>query len=153
MDRKMDVQSSRKGVWKFWQKGPIYSCRAHIATSFVPTTKLVGKEILEQIRRFWERMVADSRGARVRLVVSSSCTVVRCQFLGRTVRMVLQWVLGVGSPRCMGDQWRPVHECAAIMRTFAQGGTKFGKIGAHGMHACSKHSRAYVHGYVSDSCA
>ena len=33
--RKMDVVGSRNGEWKFG-KNPIYRCRAHIATSFVP---------------------------------------------------------------------------------------------------------------------
>jgi hypothetical protein len=101
----MDVRSSRKGVWKFWQKGPIYSCRAHIATSFVPAAIVIGEEIPEKIQRFWECEEADLGGARVRLVVSSSCTVVRCQFLGRTVRMVVRWVFGSGPPKCEGDQW------------------------------------------------
>jgi hypothetical protein len=41
-------------------------------------------------------------GARVSLVVSSSCTVVRCHFLGRIVRMVIQWVLRVVPPQMHG---------------------------------------------------
>jgi hypothetical protein len=61
-----------------WQKGPIYSCRAQIATSFVLVAIVVREEIAEQIRRFQECEATDPGGARVRLVVSSSYTVVRC---------------------------------------------------------------------------
>jgi hypothetical protein len=35
-----------------WQKGPIYSCGAHIATSFVLAAIVVREEIAEQIQRF-----------------------------------------------------------------------------------------------------
>jgi hypothetical protein len=73
-----------------WKKGPIYSYGAHIATSFVLSAIVVREEIEEQIQSFQECEEADLGGARVRLVVSSSCTVVRGQFLGRTVQMVVR---------------------------------------------------------------
>jgi hypothetical protein len=95
----MDVQSSRKGIWKFWKKGSIYSCRAHIATSFVLAPIMIREEIPENIQRFGQCKEVDPGGVRVRLVVSSSCTVVSCQFLGRTVQMAVQWVFGNVAPQ------------------------------------------------------
>jgi hypothetical protein len=44
MVRKMDVVGSRNHEWKFG-KNPIYSCRAHIATSFVPAAIVIPKKI------------------------------------------------------------------------------------------------------------
>jgi hypothetical protein len=81
-----------------WKKGPIYSCGAHIATSFVLAGIVVREDIAEHIRRFQECEEADPGGARVWLVVSSSCTVVRCQCLGRTVR----WIFRVVAPQVHG---------------------------------------------------
>jgi hypothetical protein len=37
----MDTLGSRNGEWKFGKR-PIYSCRAHIATSFVPAAIVTG---------------------------------------------------------------------------------------------------------------
>jgi hypothetical protein len=37
--RKMDVVGSRNGEWKFGKR-PIYTCRAHITTSFVSTASV-----------------------------------------------------------------------------------------------------------------
>jgi hypothetical protein len=71
-------------------KWTIYSFGAHIATSFVPAAIVVKEDIADHIQRFQECEKADLRGARVRLVVSSSCTVIRCKFLGRTIRMVVR---------------------------------------------------------------
>ena len=85
-----------------WQKGPRYSCGAHITTSFSLAAIVVREEIAEKIKRFRECEEADPGGARVRLVVSSSCTVVRCQFLGRIVQMVVRWVFGSGDPQMHG---------------------------------------------------
>ena len=42
--RKMDAMGSRNGECKFG-KNPIYSCRAHIATSFVPVAITIPKRI------------------------------------------------------------------------------------------------------------
>jgi hypothetical protein len=70
-------------VLEVWQKGTIYSCRAHNATSFVPAVLVSGREILEEIWRFWEIEPADSGSTSVRLVVGSSCILVRISFLGR----------------------------------------------------------------------
>ena len=42
--RKKDTVSSRNGEWKFG-KNPIYSCRAHIATSFVPAAIVIPEQI------------------------------------------------------------------------------------------------------------
>jgi hypothetical protein len=41
--RKMDVVGSRNGEWKFG-KNPIYNCRAHIATSFVPAAIVIPEQ-------------------------------------------------------------------------------------------------------------
>jgi hypothetical protein len=49
--RKMDVVGSRNGEWKFG-KNPIYSCRAHIATSFVPAAIVNSRADREEIERF-----------------------------------------------------------------------------------------------------
>jgi hypothetical protein len=38
----MDTLGSRNGEWKFGRR-PIYSCRAHIATSFVPAATVTGR--------------------------------------------------------------------------------------------------------------
>jgi hypothetical protein len=46
--QKMDTSSSRNGEGKF-RKRPIYSCRAHIATSFVPAATVMGREDSEEI--------------------------------------------------------------------------------------------------------
>jgi hypothetical protein len=46
--RKMDTWGSRNGEWKFGKR-PIYSCRAHIATSFVPAAIVIGKADSEEI--------------------------------------------------------------------------------------------------------
>jgi hypothetical protein len=40
----MDVVGSRNGERKFG-KNPIYSCRAHIATSFVPAATVIPEQI------------------------------------------------------------------------------------------------------------
>jgi hypothetical protein len=48
MARKTNVVGSRNGEWKFG-KNPIYSCRAHIATSFVPAATVTGRANLEEI--------------------------------------------------------------------------------------------------------
>jgi hypothetical protein len=40
----MDTLGSRNGEWKFGKR-PIYSCRAHIATSFVPTVTVTGRAV------------------------------------------------------------------------------------------------------------
>jgi hypothetical protein len=122
-----------------WKKGPIYSCRAHIATSFVLVAIVVREEIAEKIRRFQECEEADPGGARVRLVVSSSCTVVRCQFLGRTVRMVVRWVFRVVAPQMHGRSMvTRARMCGCNGQSHVQGGMLFGKIGMHGVRACPK---------------
>jgi hypothetical protein len=64
-------------------KGTIYNCRSHISTSFVPMVKVIGRYFLGEIWIFWEIQPADSGSASVRLVVGSSCIVVRIMFLGR----------------------------------------------------------------------
>jgi hypothetical protein len=46
MDQKMDTWSSQNGVWKFGKR-TIYNCRAHIATSFVPAVRVIGREIFK----------------------------------------------------------------------------------------------------------
>jgi hypothetical protein len=40
--QKMDTLGSRNGEWKFGKR-PIYNCRAHIATSFVPAAIVTGR--------------------------------------------------------------------------------------------------------------
>jgi hypothetical protein len=40
----MDTLGSRNGEWKFGKR-PIYSCRAHIATSFVPAAIVTGRAV------------------------------------------------------------------------------------------------------------
>jgi hypothetical protein len=65
------------------EKGTIYSCRAHNATSFVPVVVVSGREVSEEIWRFQEIEPADSGSTSVRLVVISSCIVIRISFLGR----------------------------------------------------------------------
>ena len=49
--RKMDAVGSRNGEWKFGKK-PIYSCRAQIATSFVPAAIVNSRADREVIERF-----------------------------------------------------------------------------------------------------
>jgi hypothetical protein len=46
--RKMDTVGSRNGEWKFGKR-PIYSCRAHIATSFVPAATVTFRADSEEI--------------------------------------------------------------------------------------------------------
>jgi hypothetical protein len=82
-----------------WKKGPIYSCGSHIATSFVLAAIVVREDIVEKIRIFQECKEADPGGVRVKLVVSSSCIVVWCQFLGRTIRMAIRWIFRVVAPQ------------------------------------------------------
>jgi hypothetical protein len=41
---KMDTLGSQNGEWKFGKR-PIYSCRAHIATSFVPAAIVTGRAV------------------------------------------------------------------------------------------------------------
>jgi hypothetical protein len=53
--RKMDAVGSRNGEWKFG-KNPIYSCRAHIATSFVPIAIVIPEQI--------QRILSDSESTR-----------------------------------------------------------------------------------------
>jgi hypothetical protein len=77
---KMDVVGSRNDEWKFG-KNPTYSCRAHIATSFVPAATVIPERI--------ERRFSDSESTRPRfpscelqvsrLNVLLSC---RCQIFG-----------------------------------------------------------------------
>jgi hypothetical protein len=45
--------------------------------------------------------------------------------------MALRWVLGVGPPKCVGDQSQPMHECTAIMGVVMHGRAQFWKTGAH----------------------
>jgi hypothetical protein len=66
--RKMDAVGSRNGEWKFG-KNPIYSCRAHIATSFVPAATVSSRADREEIERFREHEASVSRCASFRLVV------------------------------------------------------------------------------------
>jgi hypothetical protein len=66
--RKMDTVGSRNGEWKFG-KNPIYSCRAHNATSFVPAATMSSREDQEVIERFREHEASVSQHARFRLVV------------------------------------------------------------------------------------
>jgi hypothetical protein len=66
--RKMDVVGSRNGEWKFG-KNPIYRCRAHIATSFVPATTVSSRANPEEIEGFQEHEASVSRHASFRLVV------------------------------------------------------------------------------------
>jgi hypothetical protein len=42
----MDTVGSRNGEWKFGKR-PIYSCRAHIATSFVPVAIVTGRVVFK----------------------------------------------------------------------------------------------------------
>jgi hypothetical protein len=42
----MDTVGSQNGEWKFGKR-PIYSCRTHIATSFVPTAIVTGRGIFK----------------------------------------------------------------------------------------------------------
>ena len=46
--RKTDVVGSQNGEWKLGKR-PIYSCRAHIATSFVPATTVSFRADSEEI--------------------------------------------------------------------------------------------------------
>ena len=43
--RKMDAVGSRNSEWKLGKKNLIYSCRAHIATSFVPAAIVIPERI------------------------------------------------------------------------------------------------------------
>jgi hypothetical protein len=56
--RKMDAVGSRNSEWKLG-KNPIYSCRAHIATSFVPTAIVIPERI--------QRIFNDSESTRHRI--------------------------------------------------------------------------------------
>jgi hypothetical protein len=57
----MDTVGSRNGEWKFGKR-PIYSCRAHIATSFVPAAIVTGRAVF---RGDWE--IRGGRGIRLRI--------------------------------------------------------------------------------------
>jgi hypothetical protein len=56
--RKMDIVGSRNDEWKFG-KNPIYSCRAHIATSFVPASIVIPEHI--------QRVFSDSESTSHRI--------------------------------------------------------------------------------------
>jgi hypothetical protein len=49
----MDTVGSRNGEWKFGKR-PIYSCMAHIATSFVPSTIVTGRADFRGYLEIWE---------------------------------------------------------------------------------------------------
>jgi hypothetical protein len=66
--RKMDAVGSRNGEWKFG-KNPIYSYRAHIATSFVPTASVSSRVDREEIEGFREHEASVSWRVSFRLVV------------------------------------------------------------------------------------
>jgi hypothetical protein len=68
MVRKMDAVGSWNGEWKFG-KNPIYSCRAHIATSFVHAATVSSRADREEIERFREPEASVSWCASFRLVV------------------------------------------------------------------------------------
>jgi hypothetical protein len=51
----MDIVGSRNDEWKFG-KNPIYSCRAHIATSFVPAVTVIPEK--------FERIFSDLESTR-----------------------------------------------------------------------------------------
>jgi hypothetical protein len=74
----MDAVGSRNGEWKFG-KNPIYSCRAHIATSFVPAATVSSRADREEIERLREHEASVSQCARVRLVDLSGPTL----FIGK----------------------------------------------------------------------
>jgi hypothetical protein len=82
-----------------------------------------GREVSEEIWRFWEIEPADSGSVSARLVVVSSCIVIRISFLGRVIRMAV-WrdFVSVG-PQCMGDQRIHAHECETVSGTSMHGGT------------------------------
>jgi hypothetical protein len=54
----MDTLGSQNGEWKFG-KMPIYSYRAHIATSFVLVAIVSGRAVSEEICRFGEDKAVD----------------------------------------------------------------------------------------------
>jgi hypothetical protein len=54
----MDTLGSRNGEWKFGKR-PIYSYRAHIATSFVPAAIVSGRAVSEEIWIFGEDEASD----------------------------------------------------------------------------------------------
>jgi hypothetical protein len=66
--RKMVAVGSRNGEWKFG-KNSIYSCKAHIATSFVPAATVNSRADREEIEQFWEHQASVFWRARFRLVV------------------------------------------------------------------------------------
>jgi hypothetical protein len=53
--QKMDAVGSRNGEWKFG-KNLIYSCRAHIATSFVPAAIVIPEQ--------FQRILSDFESTR-----------------------------------------------------------------------------------------
>jgi hypothetical protein len=57
----MDTVGSWNGEWKF-DKRPIYSCRAHIATSFVPAAIVTGQEVFSE-----DLEIRGGRGSRLRI--------------------------------------------------------------------------------------
>ena len=61
-DWKMDIVGSRNGEGKFGKR-PIYSCRAHIATSFVPAAIVTGRAVFRGDLEIWG-------GRRIRVVIS-----------------------------------------------------------------------------------
>jgi hypothetical protein len=82
MVRKMDAMGSRNGEWKLG-KNPIYSCRAHIATSFVLAASVSSRADREEIEQLREHEASVSRRASFRLVVRTSCIAIGFKILDR----------------------------------------------------------------------
>jgi hypothetical protein len=92
---------------------PIYSCRAHIATSFVLSTRVTRREVFRGDLEILERMrQSDLVPTSFNLVVLSSCIEVDFQFLGRVcTESRIGGFMGVG-PLVRGNPEICVHECA-----------------------------------------
>jgi hypothetical protein len=59
-DQKMDIVGSQNGEWKFGKR-PIYSCRAHIATLFVPTAIVTRPTVFRGVLEIQEDEASDCR--------------------------------------------------------------------------------------------
>jgi hypothetical protein len=136
------------------EKRPIYSCRAHIATSFVLASIVIGREAF---RGDYE--IQGGRGIRSRTheyQVSGLIILhrIRISFCGQWLYgRPYKGVLGGMGPTCASDSVIGVHMCAPVHQIDLHGGTVEGIKGAHVGRACLLNRRARVRACRLNRCA
>jgi hypothetical protein len=113
----MDTLGSRNGEWKFGKRA-IYSCRAHIATSFVPAATVTGRADFRG-----DLVIQGGRGIRSTFCEFQVSGLIilhrnRFQFLGRVgtggrTGGLRGFLIGCG-PTCTGDSVEGAHTCAPV---------------------------------------